>query len=169
MSHEKPSPYHKPTEVFGLTDHEKLWDRLSDQRFQVLLNDPQTDVREVRVDTNSYGEFLFVQMSRIVDGQRYGLTCFSLGFHEYREQWITQHWHWYESHPTLVTKKPILPKTEALQLIQNRRDEIAPHVTNTQPSKAALLFGLLADLTDEDAALTELDDLGDFFDLFDDE
>ncbi|KAB2862908.1 MAG: hypothetical protein F9K46_06490 [Anaerolineae bacterium] len=169
MTHEKPQPYRRPAEVFGLTDHEKLWDRLSDQRFQTLLNDPQTEVHEVQVDTNSYGEFLFVQMSRVVDSQRYGLTTFGLGFHEYREQWITQHWHWYESHPSLLAKKPILPKTEALQLIQNRRDEIAPHVTNTQPSKIALLFGLLADLSDEDGALAELDDLGDFLDLFDDE
>ncbi|MBZ0320104.1 MAG: hypothetical protein K8L91_27070 [Anaerolineae bacterium] len=92
-----------------------------------------------------------------------------LPYHTHREQWITQHWHWYESHPSLIAKKPILPKTEALQLIQNRRDEIAPHVTDIQPSKSALLFGLLADLTDEDAALAELDDLGDFFDLFEDE
>lgn len=169
MSHEKPQPHRRSAEVFGLTEHEKLWDRLSDQRFQALLNDPQTEVHEARIDTNSYGEFLFIQMSRVVDGQRYGLTMFGLGFHEYREQWITQHWHWYESHPSLIAKQPVLPKTEALQLIQNRRDEIAPHVTNTKPSKTALLFGLLADLSDEDGAMAELDDLGDFFDLFDDE
>lgn len=169
MPHEKPTPYRRPAEVFGLTEHEKLWDRLSDQRFQSLLNDPQTEVHEVHVDTNSYGEFLFVQMSRVTEGQRYGLTTFGLGFHEYREQWITRHWHWYESHPSLIAKKPILPKTEALQLIQNRRDEIAPHVTDTRPSQAALLFGLLADLTDEDGTLAELDDLGDFSDLFDGE
>ncbi len=169
MSHEKPTPYRRPAEVFGLTDHEKLWDRLSDQRFQALLNDSQTEVHEVTIDTNSYGEFLFVQMSRVVDGQRYSLTMFGLGYHEYREQWMTRHWHWYESHPTLVAKKPTLPKVEALQRIQKRRDEIAPHVTNTQPSKTALLFGLLADLTDEDGTMAELDDLGDLFDLLDDE
>ena len=169
MSHEKPTPYRRPAKVFGLTEHERLWDRLSDQRFQDLFNDPQTEVHEITIDTNSYGEFLFVQMSRVVDGQRYGLTLFSLGYHDYREQWITQHWHWYESHSSFITKKPILPKTEASQLIQARRDEIALHAMNTKPSKTALLFGLLADLTDEDGALAELDDLGDFLDLFDDE
>lgn len=169
MPHEKPTPNRRSAEVFGLTDHEKLWDRLSDQRFQDLFNDPQTEVHEITIDTNNYGEFLFVQMSRVVDGRRYGLSVFGLGYHEYREQWITGHWHWYESHPSLIAKKPVLPKTEALQLIQNRRDEIVPHVTDTKPSKVAMLFGLLADLSDEDGASAELDDLGDFLDLFDDE
>lgn len=167
MAHEdEPRPYRRPSEVFGLTERELLWDRLSDKRFQSLLGDEKTDVHEVQVDTNSYGEFLFVQMSRVSEGQRYGIACFSLGYHEYREEWITAHWYWYESPPSLVSKKPILPKEEAVQIIQTRRDDIAPHVTNTQPPQRGVLFSILADLTDEDGAMLEIEDLGE--DLFGD-
>ena len=162
MSQEQePRQYRRPKDVFGLTEHELLWDRLSDARFQSLLEDEKTDVHEVQVDTNSYGEFLFVKLSRLVEGQRYGIGCFSLGYHEYREQWITTQWYWYESSPTLLAKQPIVAKAEALELIKARRDEIAPHVTNAKPSQRGVIFSILPNLTDEDGAMVEIEDLGD--------
>jgi hypothetical protein len=50
---------------------------------------------------------------------------------------------------------------EAEQLLQQRRAEIAPLVGKTTQSGRGKLFEMLADLTDEDGALSEMEDMGD--------
>lgn len=154
----QPHPQRRSPDIFGLTEREQHDYRLSATRFFNLLNDPKTTVHQVHLDHNSFGEYLFVSLSRVVDGQHYGLTCYGLGFHEQRERWLTEVWYWYENHPIDSRYHQTIPKTEALRLIQERQAEIASS-ENPALSDRALLFALLADLTDEDGALTELDDL----------
>lgn len=57
--------------------------------------------------------------------------------------------------------KQTLSTDEAKRLIEERRVEIALYAVEEPRSSHARLYGMLADLTDEDGALTELDDLGD--------
>jgi hypothetical protein len=52
-------------------------------------------------------------------------------------------------------------KQEAQARLQARLEEIRPYVTPVEPSQRARLFEMLADLTDEDGAYTELEDLED--------
>jgi hypothetical protein len=63
--------------------------------------------------------------------------------------------------------KDILPKEDAIAQIEVRRADILSWNTHEKPSKRAELYALLADLTDEDGAITELDDLDDLLDLDD--
>lgn len=144
---------------FAFTERERLYDQISDGRFQKFLAEEATHIQEVQLSNNTFGEFLFVTISHPHEGKRQSLTFFGLGFHEYRERWITETWSWYVTARNLT--KAILDKQVALRHIEDRRADIAPYLTDTQPSPRARLYELLADLTDDDGALAELEDLGD--------
>lgn len=64
----------QPPNPFGLTEHEKLWDQVSDERLRALIEDPATTIHKLDVDANNYGEFVFVTLSREEEGQRQLLT-----------------------------------------------------------------------------------------------
>jgi hypothetical protein len=157
QEHEYPPRLSKHAEAFRLTEREDLYDLVSDARFRELLECPDVDVVEAHVDTNSYGEYLFVTLRRQHHGQPYCISCYGLGFHEQREQWITDHWRWYSAN--LRTGIP-LSKQRVLETIQQRQDDIMPEVLAAEaPSQRALWFSLIADFTDEDGALSEIEDL----------
>ena len=59
-----------------------------------------------------------------------------------------------------------LAKEEARELLQQRRQWIAPFVTDEPQSERARLFEFLAELTDEDGALAELQDMDDLVGWF---
>ena len=52
-----------------------------------------------------------------------------------------------------------IEKEEAKELIQNRRESISPYLQEDTQTDYGCLFEILADLTDEDGALAELQDL----------
>ncbi len=151
--------------AFDFTERERLYDRISDQHFQTMLADENTHIHELQVSSNTFGEFLFVAVSRPHEKQRQSITFFGLGYHEYRERWITDTWSWYETARDLT--KAILDKEDALHQIAERKADIAPYLTDTQQSKHGRLYELLADLTDDDGAYSELADLDDFDDWLD--
>lgn len=147
-------------EAFGLSEHEYLYSSVSDQCFHELLNRPDTIVHNLEITSNSYGEFVFVTLSRTVNGRQVWITFFGLGYHEQRERWLTDDWRWYESYsPTKQEQTTILDKAEVMQQIEARRKEIKANADDTPPSARAVLFAMLADLTDEDGAYSELEDL----------
>lgn len=158
MPKEHGDRYQPPEEVFGLTEREKLWDRISDERFQTILSDPDTTIHQIELASNSFGEYLFISLSREANGQRAALVFWGLGFHEQREHWITDHWRWYSKQARYLPDRT-LPLTTAQSIIQERREEIAPQITTEAPSERAQLFTILADLGDEDGALAEMQDL----------
>lgn len=148
----------KPGEIFGFTEREQLYYRVSDARFRAFIDDEQTRVHSIREDGNNYGEFLFVTVSRTVSDQTASVSFFGLGFHDHRERWFTKEWFWYENHPVSNVLRETLPKDEAKVLIQERRGQIQPYVTDAQQSSRAKLFEIIADLSDDDGALSELGD-----------
>src|SRR3972149_3712362 len=96
---EKPA-YLTAAEVFGFTDQERAAYRVTQERFQQILDDQRTTVHSVREDENNYGEFLFVTTSRPAPQGRALVTFYGLGHHWVREQWITDTWSWYEANPS---------------------------------------------------------------------
>jgi len=154
-------------EGFRLTENEKLFDRISDARFQQLLFNDQTTIHNVKVDSNSYGEFLFVTVSRPATQGDEHLTFWGLGHHEYRDRWITDEWFYYAPNFNSETLKHKLHHDTARESIQQRRDEIAVEAKSTQ-STAGALFEMLADLTDDDGAIADIEDLGFMLDDCDD-
>ena len=143
MSKESP----QPTEPFAFTEHEKL----SDERIKTLLDDAQTTIHRVEVNSNSYGEFLFVTISRPEEGGRKLLTFFGCGYHEYRERWFTDEWAWYRANPFAKTLEQHVTRDEANELLEARRKEIAALALGTAQSRRGQLFEMLAEMTDEGA------------------
>lgn len=163
MSKEHLSPQPNP---FDFSEREQLYDQVSDARFQALLVDEQTRVHSAELSTNNYGEFVFITLSRPTEQGQQAVTFWGLGFHEYRERWIAEHWNWYATTLWRDNAERSLAKTEVEKLIQERREEIAPYQGGGQQSRQAKLFEFMADLTDEDGAYTELEDMGDIDDWF---
>jgi hypothetical protein len=158
QEHEHHPQSSKHAEVFGLTESEDLYDVVSDTRFRELLERPDIDVVDAHIDSNSFGEYLFVTLRRQHNGQTFCISCYGLGFHEQREQWIIDHWRWYSAN--LRSGIP-LSKQRVLETIQQRRVDILPEAPHAEASsQRALLFAFVADLTDEDGALSELEDRG---------
>jgi hypothetical protein len=163
MTHEHPHRpiQKKPYEVYGFTEKECLYWRVSQERFDTILHDELTVIHNIQESSNNYGEFIFVTTSRQSDQRRTGMTFFGLGFHEYRERWFTNEWYWYQANiqPQMMGQQ--IPKDEVDELLKARLEIIEPYVDSSSQSERGRLFELLADLTDEDGALAELQDLGD--------
>ena len=78
---------------------------MSDRRFRAMLADEQTTIHKVEQDSNSFGEFLFITVSRPEAGKPQFWTFYGMGFHEFRERWYTQEWAWFHAHPFPETKE----------------------------------------------------------------
>src|SRR5258708_38023095 len=156
MTKEHPHPH----DAFGFTEHERLWERINHTRFLALLADPHTTIHHIEVSTNDYGEFLFVTLSQQIGQERQFVTLWGAGYHDQRERWLIDEGGWYETQQYRQMIPQQIALEDAQALVQERLAEIAPSVSSPHQSKRAKLFELLADLTDEDGALTDLDDLG---------
>ena len=88
------SPQPKPANEFGFTEREQLFDRISHERLIGFLDDTTTTVHKVEESSNSYGEFLFVTVSRPGTSHRHCITFYGIGLHEHRERWVTDEWFW---------------------------------------------------------------------------
>lgn len=151
---------------FGLTEREQLFDRVSHERFLAILDDGYNTIREMKLSTNNYGEFLFVTVSRPQGEQHEGITFWGYGYHDYRERWFTEEWFWHRStiYPNTLERR--IARDEAQEILGARLQEITPYLEEGHQSQRGALFELLAEMTDEDGAYIELEDLGDVPDLF---
>lgn len=159
MSYERP----KPNEAYGFTEREVLWDRISHRRLEAILTDEQTTIHQIQLDSNSFGEFLFVTTSRPAGQGQSALTFFGLGYHEYRERWMLDDWFWYETSLREENGAP-LPKDEVLERIQQRRNEVLGYAAGQIQSERGKLFEMMADLTDDDGTLVDFEDLAGWLD-----
>lgn len=148
---------HNP--CFDFTEREKLYDKITHERFTAILAQSDVDIHEVQESTNSFGEYLFVTLSCRSEHPKKLYTFWGLGYHEYRERWVVDTWQWYESQRD-KTNLPKLNKLEALAQIKEREEFARSSATSDKQSPHGELYEALADLTDEDGALTELEDLG---------
>ena len=157
----------RPYEVFGLSDQEQLKWRVSQERFDEIINDKQTMIHSIRESSNNYGEFLFVTTSRPGEQSRICMTFYGLGYHEYRERWVTGEWFWYQSNLFPDQLQQQLTREEAEELIKQRREDISLYVKKDTQTERGRVFEMLADLTDEDSAYAEMQDLDDLSDWLD--
>lgn len=163
MSPEYPPPHSADQDGYDFTQHERLFSQINHERFLSILADPNTATLNISIDSNSFGEFLFVTTRRENGTRQSYITFYGLGFHEHRERWIKDEWRWYEGMASLHDEATPLATEEVLRQISTRSAEIASQVTQTTQSKRGMLYEMLADLTDEDGALSELEDLEDLF------
>ena len=150
----------QPDQGFNFSEREQLYERISDERFKAFLTHEATTVHQIEFSSNNYGEFLFVTMSRKVREDRVFTTFWGLGYHESRERWLTQEWRYYATTQMLHQIPQKIAPEDAQALVDARREEISPYVGEDTQTERGKLFEMLADLTDEDGAYTELEDLG---------
>lgn len=159
MSPERPHRH----ELYNFTEQERLWDRVSHERLLAILQDEHTTISKVELASNSYGEFLFVSTHRSREGQQVHITFWGLGYHEYRDRWLTDTWFWHESYPSRQPEQKVDLET-AQTLIRERQEEVVQYAADAQQSQRGQLFEMLADLTDDDGALADFDDMADWLD-----
>lgn len=161
MNHEQiPQPAQQnPKEVFGLTENEELFWRVSDERFQEIILDDQTIIHEAKSSTNNYGDFLFVTTSRLSGKDRVGITFYGLGYHDYRERLIKDEWFWYPNSISQENGKKLIQKPEFADILQKRFAQLFSEYKQPKKSNMGALFELLSDMTDDDGALAELEDM----------
>lgn len=135
---------------------------MSHTRFMEILDEPHTKVHRVEESLNNYGEYLFVTVSRPGAEKRILMTFWGLGYHEYRERWIVDEWSWYQSLRELESES--VPRETARELIEERRKALQAYGQENTQTRRGQVFEMLADLTDEDGAYTEMEDLGDVAD-----
>jgi hypothetical protein len=144
---------------FSFTESENLYDQVSHDRFIALVLQPDVDIHEVKEDSNSFGEYLFVTLSCQDEQPKRLLTFWGLGYHEHRERWIMDSWQWFESQRN-ISALPHIDKEKAHAQIKEREAFVRASATPSKHSPRAQLYETIADLTDEDGAFSELEDLG---------
>lgn len=161
MTHEQEKP---PTrlsraQAFGLTEREELFDRVRHERLLGFLTDAATTVHHLEESYNNYGEFLFVTLSRPGPEQRILITFWGAGYHEYRERWLADEWFFYYANAFPETEAQDLDKEEVQEAIAQRREYVQANASQDTQTRHGQLFEMLADLTDEDGAYSEIEDL----------
>ena len=159
MTPERPG-WQKPYEVFGITEKEVIRWRVTDRRLKEILANPNTKTHAIKLSTNTFGEFLFLTASRGTGQQRVCMTFYGLGYHQYRERWISKEWFWYQSQESAVDTHTELSRDEVTEKLEQRLAEITPHFSEDTQTELGKMFEQLADLTDDDAALAEMQDFG---------
>lgn len=157
--HREPPCPKTSAEEFGFTERERLFDKVSHTRFLEFLNDPKTKVHRIEESTNSYGEYLFVTVSRPGTNKRIFMTFYGLGYHEYRERWIADEWNWYQSVRGGELDRENIPRQAARQQIEERYREVKTSAQQDTQTRRGQLFEMIANLTDDDGALAEMEDL----------
>lgn len=152
---------------FEFSDRERLFTRVSHQRFLEILQKSNTILYAADVSVNDYGEFLFVTAQRPTETEPQVVTFFGLGLHEYRDRYLLDEWWWYEGGPSSHEEgQEPAPKGLILKTINARRADIQSLAEAHQQSRAGELFDLVADASDDDGALADYRD-GLFDDLLD--
>jgi hypothetical protein len=167
MAQERPTPVtpQNAEGAFGFTERERLFDRVSHERLMALVEDEATTVHKVEENVNNYGEFVFITMSRPGSEGRVCLTFWGSGYHEFRERWLVNEWFWYDSQARPETLAQEMEKDEVRAQLEEQLAAIRPYTNEQTQTRRGRLFEMLADLTDEDGAWSEMEDLP--ADLFD--
>ncbi|MFA5937130.1 MAG: hypothetical protein WC822_04605 [Candidatus Paceibacterota bacterium] len=137
--------------VWGLTEAEILHDTVSHKRLKHLIRTCDKVVYNKRSE-NDYGEFRFVH---IVKG-KHCLTAYGNGYHERRDK-VMADWAIFSANEFLYVKQPPChSQEEAIAQIDAERDAMQIEEKAKLPnSPEGSRFAFIADLTDDDFAMTE--------------
>jgi hypothetical protein len=159
MTPERPR-YQKPYEVFDISETEVASLRVTDEKLKETLANPNTTTHTIKMSTNTFGEFLFLTASRGSGQQKTFMTFYGLGFHKFRERWITGEWFWYQTQESLVDVNERLSEDEIAERLKQRQVDISFYLDEDTQTELGRMFEEFADMTDDDAAIAEMQDLG---------
>jgi hypothetical protein len=138
-----------------MNNHPGYYDKASTETILSLLNRDDVTIYESHESENDYGEFLFVTYT-VGDAW---WTSFGLGYNWNRERTVLG----WESYTTSeYNRKTALNKAVVLAEIVARHEEKQADFMAEQSkpqSRHGILYSMIADLTDEDGAMAEMQDL----------
>ena len=137
------------------------WTGLSHERLLAFLEDEATVVHRVEENSNTYGEFMFVKLSRPGQERRIWMSFWGLGHHEQRERWLVDEWFIYRPNVFPGDEERMVDTEEVKTLLQKRREMVQTYARQSTQSERGKLFEMLADLGDDDSAYAEMQDLDD--------
>jgi hypothetical protein len=138
-----------------LTHDEKMFGTISYNRLIDLISAEEAVVEQSGRDWNSYGEFRFIYLFSETD--EFGIVAYGHGEHEYRERYFVETWgfyHYHTAHGTEEDKQKLLQ-----QLSVEHAEYIELEKARETPSEIAETYSLIADLADDDFALSEMEDM----------
>ena len=143
------SQEHNP---FQITDHEKLWDKISNERVLEILNQPEVTVISCERSHNNYGEFLFLKLRK---GNRI-LSLYGMGEHErrgvvYSDMWCIGDF-------SLIHKWDEGKSLNKFTVEQQIYGELSRRQRTQPESDYNEVYNMVADLTDEDYAQIAMED-----------
>lgn len=144
---------------FGITEDEHMWKRISYNRLLEIIKQDDVHVVGMGRDTNSYGEWNFIELEKDGPGPR--IEFYGHGWHEHKEKFLVNNWSYYrvgsynqpEEH---LDKKYVLQELQKEHKMYTERAKTA----SGRRSEKAKIFSLLAETSDEDGALTMMEDMG---------
>ena len=137
---------------------EVLYDRVKHETLMKLI-DRAEYIYQFAEDRNLYGRFLFVGLALRYKNELIPITFYGLGYHEERDNYLVDTWQFYWSNYFMLERRVNLSKEEIKRIIEEKRKEIKKIAEGHKQSTRGKLFSAIADLTDDDAALTILEDL----------
>ena len=88
------------------------------------------------------------------------MTFFGLGYHKYRERWLSNEWFWYQTPASTVSPSDEISFEEGQEIFAERIEVISPHLEKDTQTETGRMFETIADMTDDDAAIAEMQDIG---------
>lgn len=138
-----------------ITEDESLWDRISFFRFKEIIANARTEILKVERSTNNFGNFLFITLRY----KRKHITFFGFGLHEARNQYYYNSLSFYTGNDWMYKDMEPISKIDALKII-NVEYEKYKRLSKKEKPIPNETFCLLADMADEDGALSLLEDYG---------
>jgi hypothetical protein len=144
------------------TEDEKLFYKVKFNKLLQIIDEPDVLVLEYSRSTNSYGNFLFIKLYDKKENEI--ITYYGLGIHEFRNRYIVDDFTYYST-------SNVIRSDEKEQIVHPKDKEalkkllVSEHERYSKLSKAHKLvpdkeFEALADVSDDDAAISIRDDMG---------
>ena len=137
---------------------EVLYDRVKHETLMKLI-DRAEYIYYFNESSNDYGRFLFIGLALRYNNELIPITFYGLGYHELRDKYLVDEWFFYLSNYFMLERRVNMSKEEIKKIIEQKRKELKEIAKNHKPSKRGILFSEIADLTDEDGALSIFEDL----------
>jgi len=140
-------------------EEENLWSSLSYDRIKEILLRPEIRVLSFSLSENSYGRFWFLTID--TKDSRDKIVFHGLGHHELRNRYILDKFDYYcpckfpEEKIDVLDKDTIINKLEAEYVKFKRYCQANPLERDSHDK----MFEQLADMSDDDAALSMMEDM----------
>ncbi len=134
------------------TEDERLWENISYKRLKEIIKMPNVRVVNYSIDTNSFGTFKFITID--YNNSKDRITFYGLGFHEYKDSYVHSIFKFYTSYKHSDDIEKILNKSDILQNLEEEYELLKEDVISHKQSREGEEFQLIAEMTDDDSAIS---------------